>query len=96
MVAENELLLQAEVCQLQTEIRAALDRIEAHAVEGIRLENETRRLRGAVDRLRTQLHAARKCAEQLAGVLYNHRQGCPCTRCEVLHAYDKVMKESTQ
>ncbi len=49
----NEAKLQAEVRELQAEIRAALDRIEAHAVEGVRLENETRRLR-------TQLDAARE------------------------------------
>jgi hypothetical protein len=56
--------------------------------------NETL-LREAVDRLRVELdecrNASRKVADQLAGVVYNHRKACPCTRCEVLHAYDKAM-----
>jgi len=55
--------------------------------------NETL-LQAEVDRLRRELdecrNAGQKVAYQLAGVVFNHRKTCPCTRCEVLHAFDEV------
>jgi hypothetical protein len=67
--------------------RADLDRVEAEAGQFV-AESWVRR---NVPALVADLRAAREVVKRFQFRLRDHREGCPCTDCEVVAAYDRAV-----